>query len=174
MIDLNIQSQLLPLFFTINEKYAQPYAQVRSLWSLGRAFGAPLSYTLGIMKITPFEGVGILKFGTSQSSAISILGLPTRESVSGLGELELHYPSVIYRFDVTEGLDEITFNAPLVEFQNESVNFENLEQFLRHKDQATFETVGFIVSPELGIAFDPNCPPWVTVFPKGSISFWRK
>ena len=26
--------------------FVQPYAQVRSLWSLGRAFGAPLSYTL--------------------------------------------------------------------------------------------------------------------------------
>lgn len=128
---------------------------------------------LYVMKIAPLHGVGTLEFGSNQADCISTLGAPVRETTSRLGEKEFHYPHAIYRFSQNNNLVEVTLDASLVELENKFIPFPLLANFLEQNDHESFETVGFIVSPKFGIAFDPQCPSWVTAFPKESITKWQ-
>lgn len=129
---------------------------------------------LEIMKITPLYSVGTLKFGTDQAQCVATLGEPIRKTISRLGDQEFHYSHGIYRFSQNNKLVETSIDASLVELANKSVPFTLLGNFLKQNDPEIFETVGFMVSPSFGIAFDPLCPSWVTAFPGESISLWRK
>jgi len=124
------------------------------------------------MNIRPFEAVGEFAFGMNREAVTRLFGAPVRESLSRRGEPELHYTNVCCHFDSNGKLVEVTTNAPVVEFDSVAVPFNALAPFLKQQDAATFEKVGFIVSPALGVAFDPNFSSWVSAFSSERLQLW--
>ncbi|WP_091197166.1 hypothetical protein [Formivibrio citricus] len=125
------------------------------------------------MKIRPFEAVGDVTFGMSCDAVTNTLGLPVRDGLSRKAEMELHYPNACYRFDSNSTLVEVTVDATVIEFGAISVPFKVLVPFLKQQDATVFEKVGFVVSPELGIALDPAFSSWVTVFSRQRLQQWQ-
>ncbi len=91
-----------------------------------------------------------------------------------IGLNELDYESVVYRFQDSGRLEEITLKAPVVNIGNLSVPFAALASFVRTTDSTAFEKAGFLVSPKFGIAFDPDEPFWVTALAAHCIDSWRE
>ena len=125
------------------------------------------------MRIVPFESVGEVNFSASRKDIIATLGQPDQEVDNHIGLHELKYQNIIYRFDKTGALEEITAHAPVLHLGTISVPFPALAAYIHQQDQSAFTKFGFLVSPHFGLAFDPDCPPWVTVIKKHSIDLWR-
>jgi hypothetical protein len=125
------------------------------------------------MKIRPFEAVGKVEFGMNRDAIINAFGAAVRESLSRRGETELHYANACCRFDSSSKLVEVTTNAPVVEFGSVAVPFNALASYVKQQDAAASEKVGFIVSPEFGVAFDPNFSSWVTAFSRERLQLWQ-
>ena len=124
------------------------------------------------MRIVPFESVGEVKFSASRKDIIAILGKPDQEVDNSIGLHELKYRNTTYRFDKTGALEEITAHAPVLDLGTISVPFPALATYIHQQDHSAFTKAGFLVSPHFGLAFDPDCPPWVTVITKLSIDLW--
>jgi len=125
------------------------------------------------MDIEPYTRVNGLAFGSSESTVVLALGTPTRSRKSRIGWMELIYDKLVAR--LSEGqLVEMTADAPATNVAGELVHFADLARFLKQKDDAAFEQVGFVVSPKYGIAFDPAFPSWVTAFQRGNLPHWRQ
>jgi hypothetical protein len=124
------------------------------------------------MRITPLTKVNDIAFGSSQEMLISIVGEPNQIRTNSLGLVELCFQSATYRFGSC-GLEEATLNAPVIEIENISVAFGILSSFLREHDPNCFEKLGFFVSPAYGVAYDPDCPFWVTAFPQSAVALWQ-
>lgn len=125
------------------------------------------------MKVVPFESVGEVKFSDSRKDIIAALGKPDQEVGNCIGLHELKYQNIIYRFDKAGALEEITVHAPVLDLGAVSVPFSVLSAYIHQQDHSAFTKAGFLVSPQFGLAFDPDCPPWVTVITKHSIDLWR-
>ena len=125
------------------------------------------------MKIQPYTTVGDVVFGATAGSVVAVLGAPQRTSTSRLERTELHYPSLVVRLANAEVV-EVSVDAHVVEFPDIAIPFQHLAQFLRQRDPAAFDAVGFVVSPSYGVALDPHFPAWVTVFCRGELTAWRK
>lgn len=125
------------------------------------------------MKIIPLETVGDVKFGEASGSIVSRLGEPEQRTTGRNGRLEFHYPSMVCRFGSAGTLVEVTIEVADLELGSERVPFTTLDQHLRRHDPETFERVGFVVSPRLGIAFDPAFASFVTLFSAEETSAWR-
>ncbi len=63
--------------------------------------------------------------------------------------------------------------APIVNLGKIIVPFSALGSFIQNQDPAMFEKAGFIVSPRFGLAFDPDCPTWVTALAEHCLDSWR-
>ncbi|HKY22531.1 MAG TPA: hypothetical protein VJM31_15065 [Vicinamibacterales bacterium] len=125
------------------------------------------------MKIVPLEAVGIVHFGEVTASIVAKLGEPHRRSISRNGRLEFHYPKMVCRFGSTGTLVEVTVDAADLELGSEPVRFAELGQHLKRRDPESFERVGFVVSPRLGVAFDPAYASFVTLFAAEEVPSWR-
>jgi hypothetical protein len=125
------------------------------------------------MHLSPFQTISGISFGCSRDDVIRIKGKPMTEGENRLELLELKYESEIYRFDPNGVLEEATVNAPVISVGVVSISFQALPDFLTSSDPSTFPKVGFLVSPLLGVAFDPNYPCWITAFPKDAVEKWR-
>jgi hypothetical protein len=125
------------------------------------------------MKLEPFVLVDSTPFSASREELIAERGQPFTELRNGVGLNELDYGSVIYRFQDCGRLEEITTRAPVVYIGAVDVPFTALESFVKGNDSSAFERAGFIVSPKFGLAFDPNCPDWVTALAAHCIESWR-
>ena len=90
-----------------------------------------------------------------------------------MGLNELDYDTAVFRFQDCGRLEEITVQAPVVDLGAVAVPFASLEPFVRIQDSMAFERAGFIVSPRFGLAFDPQCPCWVTALAEHCIASWR-
>jgi hypothetical protein len=111
------------------------------------------------MHLEPFERVDGRCFSATRAEVGASLGPPPRESQNGLGLYELDYGTVVFRFQLSGWLEEVTFDAAVLHVDNVSVPFASLETFVCSHDVAAFRRAGFIVSPRLGLAFDPANPP---------------
>ncbi|CAN7153763.1 hypothetical protein LJR084_000158 [Variovorax sp. LjRoot84] len=125
------------------------------------------------MNLDPFISVDQTPFSSSREAVVKMRGKPTRTSRNGVGLHELDYESVIYRFQDSGRLEEITMQAPVVNIGNLSVPFTVLASFIRTADSSAFERAGFIVSPRFGLAFDPDEPFWITALAAHCLDAWR-
>ena len=126
------------------------------------------------MKLDPFVSVDQTPFTASMDDVLMRHGAPTSTGRNGVGLHELDYGSVVYRFQDCGRLEEVTVDAPLVRFGDTVVPFDALADFVRSRDAAVFEKAGFLVSPGLGLAFDPACPFWVTALARHCLDAWRR
>jgi hypothetical protein len=126
------------------------------------------------MKLLPFAQVDKTHFSASQESILAERGPPLTQCRNGVGLNELDYGDVVFRFQDNGRLEEVTTQAPVVYFGNTDVPFGALEAYVRSEDELAFDRAGFVVSPKLGLAFDPDCPFWVTALALHCIASWRE
>ena len=79
----------------------------------------------------------------------------------------------MFRFQDCGRLEEVTAQAPVLHLGTAAVPFSLLEEFIRDHDALMFERAGFVVSPSFGLAFDPQCPSWVTALARHCIAEWK-
>ncbi|MGZ3199290.1 MAG: hypothetical protein ACXU6W_05640, partial [Croceibacterium sp.] len=125
------------------------------------------------MKLEPYALVDATPFSASREQLIAERGQPLKEQRNGVGLNEMDYGSVVYRFQDCGRLEEVTTRAPVVYIGMTDVPFAGLESFVKGNDASAFERAGFIVSPKFGLAFDPNCPDWVTALAAHCLDTWR-
>lgn len=125
------------------------------------------------MKLHPFSSVDGVPFSASREEVLRIHGNPTREGRNDIGLNELDYEDVVFRFQDCGRLEEVTAQALVLNLGTVTVPFGALERFVRDNDPCTFERAGFLVSPTFGLAFDPQCPSWVTALAAHCIDEWR-
>jgi hypothetical protein len=125
------------------------------------------------MKLHPFSAVDGVPFSVSREELLRIRGMPARQGRNDVGLDELDYDDVVFRFQDSGRLEEITAQAPVLHLGKVSIPFAALGQFVRDNDPSAFERAGFLVSPALGLAFDPHCPSWVTALAEHCIAEWR-
>ena len=85
----------------------------------------------------------------------------------------MDYGDVVYRFQDSGRLEEITQEAEVVTLGKVAVPFASLAGFIRAQDPDAFERAGFLVSPGFGLAFDPGEPFWVTALARHCIPEWE-
>lgn len=125
------------------------------------------------MNLDPFVSVDGISFSVSREEIVKMRGQPARAGRNGVGLNELDYESMVYRFQDSGRLEEITLKAPVVNFGNVAVPFDALAPFVRREDPGVFERAGFVVSPRFGLAFDPAEPYWVTALAAHCLDAWR-
>jgi hypothetical protein len=125
------------------------------------------------MRLHPFLQVDDMLFTASRDDVVRARGQPrwTRRNDVGLNELD--YGSVVFRFQDSGRLEEVTQQASVLTLDKVAVPFASLDQFVHDQDEMSFERAGFIVSPTYGLAFDPSCPCWVTALAAHCIDSWR-
>lgn len=125
------------------------------------------------MKLAPYVQVDDTPFSASSADIVRTYGRPWRSLRNEVGLNELDYGDVVYRFQDCGRLEEITLQAQVVTLGNVAVPFETLAAFIRRQDPDAFERAGFLVSPEFGLAFDPDEPFWVTALARHCIPEWK-
>jgi hypothetical protein len=125
------------------------------------------------MTLQPFSSVDGVPFSVSREEVLRIHGSPMREGRNHIGLNELDYQDVVFRFQDCGRLEEITAQAFVLNLGTVAVPFGALGRFVRDNDPSTFERAGFLVSPRFGVAFDPECPSWVTALAAHCIDEWR-
>jgi hypothetical protein len=125
------------------------------------------------MKLDPFVSVDDTPFSASRDDVLAVRGKPAMTCRNGVGLNELDYETVVFRFQDCGRLEEVTMQALMVNFGDVAVPFGMLQSFVRDQDPSMFEKAGFLVSPRFGLAFDPNCPFWVTALAKHCLDAWR-
>jgi len=125
------------------------------------------------LKLEPYISVDETTFFALSNDITSLKGEPLRKGGSDVGLNELDYGDVVYRFQDGGGLEEITKEAFVVVLGNVAVPFDTLASFIKEQDSAAFVRVGFLVSPEFGLAFDRTCPCWVTAIAEHCVDTWK-
>ena len=125
------------------------------------------------MKLDPFERVDDSPFSLTKEDLLRDRGEPERAMRNGIGLNEMDYGEVVYRFQDSGRLEEISLQAEVLHIGNVVVRFANLAAFIRTHDPGAFERARFLVSPEFGLAFDPSEPFWVTALARHCLPEWR-
>ena len=128
------------------------------------------------MKLVPFTQVDDLPFTTTAEDLRRRRGAPGREADNDVGLHEMDYGNSVFRFQLGTGrLEEVTVRAPVLHVPDGvAVPFGSLAAYVREHDAGSFRAGGFIVSPALGIAFDPSDSNWVTAWAAHALPAWRK
>ncbi|MBS0452307.1 MAG: hypothetical protein JSS14_13445 [Proteobacteria bacterium] len=125
------------------------------------------------MTLEPFERVDGTPFTLSPAALLRERGEPLRAGRNGVGLNEMDYGDVVYRFQDSGRLEEITRQAPVLSLGNVVVPFAALASFIGAQDPMAFERAGFLVSPRFGLAFDPSQPFWVTALARHCLPQWQ-
>ena len=125
------------------------------------------------MKLVPFVRIDDVAFSLTPAQLRVRRGPPHRSDRNGVGLDEMDYGDVVFRFQASGRLEEVTKRASLIELPQASVPLPFLEGFLLDQDPASFERVGFVVSPRFGLAYAPDSPGWITALAEHCIDTWR-
>ena len=125
------------------------------------------------MNLHPFSSVDGVPFSVSREEVLFSRGRPVRQGRNEVGLNEVDYEDVVFRFQDCGRLEEVTAQAAVLNLGTVAVPFAALESFVRKNDPSMFEKAGFLVSPKFGLAFDPQCPNWVTALAAHCIHEWR-
>ena len=125
------------------------------------------------MRLDPYVQVDGTPFTVSAADVQRARGKPWRSGRNGVGLDEMDYGDVVYRFQDSGRLEEITLQAEVLTLGNVAVPFAALAAFIRGQDPEAFERAGFLVSPAFGLAFDPKEPFWVTALARHCIPEWK-
>ena len=111
-----------------------------------------------------FDGI---PFG-APPAALEARGAPARKNINSLGETEYCFREVVFRF-VADKFVEASFETPpQMDINGEIVPFTELLNFMKERDPAFFEALGFGVAPALGLAYDlEHDGSWTTAFVEG-------
>ena len=126
------------------------------------------------MRLDPFEWVDDTPFSLSGAQLRRERGEPWRMLRNGIGLTEMDYGDVVYRFQDSGRLEEITLQAEVLVIGNVAVPFAHLAGFVRAHDPHAFERARFLVSPGFGLAFDPSEPFWVTALARHCLPAWKR
>ncbi len=125
------------------------------------------------VRLEPFERVDGFPFTASREHLLHTRGRPWRAERNGVGLDEMDYGDVVYRFQDSGRLEEITVQVHVLTVDNVAVPFASLAAFVRGQDPHAFERAGFLVSPRFGLAFDPAQPHWVTMLARHCLPQWE-
>ena len=125
------------------------------------------------MRLEPYVLVDDLPFTVTPEELRRRRGVPVREARNDVGLDELDYGPVVYRFQDSGRLEEVTSRATVLHLPQAAVPFGSLAGFVRRHDRQAFRVGGFLVSPRFGLAFDPTDSNWVTVLAAHCLPQWR-
>ena len=125
------------------------------------------------MRLDPFVSVNGLPFSATREEVLRLHGKPLQEGFNVVGLIEFDYDSVVFRFQTSGRLEEVTLQAATVQLGELTVPFEDLHDFVRMHDREVFERAGFVVSPKFGLAFDPTSDRWLTALAAHCLDEWR-
>ena len=125
------------------------------------------------MQLDPYAAVNGVPFSVTRDEVLRIKGRPVRQARNDVGLDELDYDDIVFRFQDSGRLEEVTARVPVLTLGTVAVPFGALESFIRDNDLSSFDRAGFLVSPMFGLAFDPQCPSWVTALAAHCIAEWR-
>jgi len=125
------------------------------------------------MTLEPFVAVDGVPFTLGIDELLRRKGTPGRRERNEVGLHAFDYGRVVYRFQDSGRLEEVTVDAPVVTLDGVAVPFAMLAAFVRTQDGQAFERAGFLVSPRYGLAFDPRERCWVTALAAHCLPQWR-
>ena len=125
------------------------------------------------MHLQPYLRVNGTPFTATRDDVIRAHGQPRSESRNTVGLTALDYGEVVYRFQDSGRLEEVTVGAEVLHLGTVAVPFRDLATFVQLNDRTAFDRAGFLVSPRYGIAFVPDEPCWVTALAKHCVAEWE-
>ena len=125
------------------------------------------------MHLQPYQSVNGVPFTATRSDVTRAHGQPRSESRNSVGLTALDYGNVVYRFQDSGRLEEVTARAEVLHLGAVAVPFRNLATFVQLNDRTAFDRAGFLVSPRYGIAFVPDEPCWVTALAQHCVAEWE-
>ena len=125
------------------------------------------------MRLQPYQSVNGTPFTATRDDVIRAHGQPRSESRNSVGLAALDYGDVVYRFQDSGLLEEVTARAEVLHLGAVAVPFRNLAAFVQLNDRTAFDRAGFLVSPRYGIAFVPDEPCWVTALAQHCVAEWE-
>ena len=125
------------------------------------------------MHLQPYQSVDGTPFTATRDDVIRAHGQPRSESRNSVGLTALDYGDVVYRFQDSGRLEEVTARAEVLHLGTVAVPFRNLAAFVQSSDSTAFDRAGFLVSPLYGIAFVPGEPCWVTALARHCMAEWE-
>ncbi len=129
------------------------------------------------MRLQPYIQVDDTPFTATLASIRAQRGPAWRTQRNGVALNELDYGDVVYRFQDSGRLEEVTRRAAVLYVLEgggvTDVPLAGLPAFVRARDAQVFERGGFVVSPRYGLAFVPAEPGWVTALARHCIDTWR-
>lgn len=125
------------------------------------------------MHLEPFTRVDGIPFTATRADILRTRGQPRSETRNDVGLSVLDYGAVVYRFQDSGRLEEVTARAEVLHLGAVAIPFRDLAVFVRTNDAAAFERAGFLVSPLYGLAFVPAEPCWVTALARHCLGAWE-
>jgi hypothetical protein len=125
------------------------------------------------MRLQPYVQVDDYAFCATQAQIVALLGQPLSAGRNAVALDELDYGDVVFRYQDSGRLEEITRRAPVIFLEHRIVLFPELAARVRTEDPDRFVRAGFLVSPRFGLAFVPDSPSWVTALAAHCIETWR-
>lgn len=125
------------------------------------------------MRLDPYLSFAGYAFSLQRDDVLAQRGTPLGAQRNEVGLNELDYGDVVLRFQDSGRLEEITVAAPVLHLGTVAIPFERLESFVTGQDAQAFWRFRFLVSPALGLAFDPSQPAWVTALARHCLPQWE-
>ena len=125
------------------------------------------------MYLEPYIRVNAVPFTASRDDVVCLHGRPRSEERSAIGLTALDFGGIVYRFQDSGRLEEVTQRAPVLSLGRVMVPFAHLAAFVRAQDAGAFERAGFLASPLFGFAFVPDVPDWITALARHCLPEWE-
>ena len=160
---------------TASQRQHDPiYARASLHGSMHAPVAAPhRAATQSPMHLQPCQSVNGTPFTATRDDVIRAHGQPRSESRNSVGLTALDYGDVVYRFQDSGRLEEVTARAEVLHLGAVAVPFRDLAAFVQSSDNTAFDRAGFLVSPLYGIAFVPGEPCWVTALARHCMAEWE-
>lgn len=160
---------------TASQRQHDPiYARAALHGSMHAPVAAPhRGATQSPMHLQPYQSVSGTPFTATRDDVIRAHGQPRSESRNNVGLTALDYGDVVYRFQDSGRLEEVTARADVLHLGTVAVPFRDLAAFVQSSDSTAFDRAGFLVSPLYGIAFVPGEPCWVTALARHCMGAWK-
>ena len=135
-----------------------------------RVVDCPPLDCMNLIPYLEFEGI---QFGLTEAEVVARLGQPNSRQKNRYGVIELCFEKLILRLSLDSDLvEEITGNTEYLSIFGKEIAFVELGYYVGKNDENSLLNHGFIISPKLGIAFDPHHQYFLTANNKDSFEHW--
>ncbi len=127
------------------------------------------------MHLIPYVCVDETPFTITPAEVRARWGRPIADGRNAVALNELDYGRIVFRFQDSGRLEEVTQEAPVLHLVPDgvAVPFAALHGFVHTQDPGAFQRGGYLISPRYGLAFVPDEPCWVTALARHCIETWR-